>query len=625
MIRIQGPWFKDEHGRTLMLRGVNLGGSSKVPAVPDGATYIRKGFFDHRQVSFVGRPFPLEQADEHFARLRAWGYDFLRFLVTWEAVEHAGPGIYDQAYLDYVHAIVEKAAAHGMSLFIDPHQDVWSRFTGGDGAPGWTLEAVGLDMQTFHETGAALTHQVHGDPFPRMIWPTNANKLAAATMFTLFFGGNQFAPQTKIEGEPVQAYLQRHYIQAIKQIAIRLSDLPNVIGYDTMNEPSAGYIGREDLHAASGRLLLGDSPTPFQSMLLASGVEQEVERWTITLLGPKLIGTRMVNTEGVSSWLPGFGCIWRQNGVWDFNADGTPHLLRPDHFASVEGQKIDFARDFYRPFANRYAAEIRSVHPQAIIFLESQAEHPQLVWDEQDASNVVYAPHWYDGFVLFTKRFTPWIAVDMLKGNVMVGPGRIRKSFAEQLGTLKRQAGAVLGGIPTLIGEFGIAFDLADKQAYRTGDFRTQTKAMDRSFRAIEDNLLSCTLWNYTADNTNRHGDQWNDEDLSVFSRDQQHDPKDIHSGGRALKAVIRPYARRTAGEPLSMRFDYKLKRFEFVFRHDPQVTEPTEIFVPRFVYPDGHLVKVSDGVTEFQPEEQLLLYRHAGDRQVHTIRLSPK
>ena len=37
---------------------------------------------------------------------------------------------------------------------------------------------------------------------------------------------------------------------------------------------------------------------------------------------------------------------------------------------------------------------------------------------------------------------------------------------------------------------------------------------------ALEENFASFTLWNYTADNTNTHGDQWNDEDLSLFSRD---------------------------------------------------------------------------------------------------------
>ncbi len=45
-----------------------------------------------------------------------------------------------QEYLEYVVAVVRKMREYGISCFVDPHQDVWSRFTGGDGAPGWTLE-----------------------------------------------------------------------------------------------------------------------------------------------------------------------------------------------------------------------------------------------------------------------------------------------------------------------------------------------------------------------------------------------------------------------------------------------------------------------------------------------------
>ena len=186
MIQIRGAAFVDEHGRTLLLRGVNLGGSSKIPRIPDGATHVTDSLSRHRQVSFVGRPFPLDEADEHFGRLASWGFTFLRFLVTWEAIEHEGPGIYDERYLDYVRAVVEKAERHGISLFIDPHQDMWSRFSGGDGAPGWTLEEAGFDLSRLDATGAAVTHQHLGDPLTPMIWVTNGGKLAAATMFTLF-------------------------------------------------------------------------------------------------------------------------------------------------------------------------------------------------------------------------------------------------------------------------------------------------------------------------------------------------------------------------------------------------------------------------------------------------------
>ena len=153
---------------------------------------------------------------------------------------------------------------------------------------------------------------------------------------------------------------------------------------------------------------------------------------------------------------------------------------------------------------------------------------------------------------------------------------------------------------------------------------------MDRSFRAVEANLLSCTLWNYTADNTNAHGDQWNDEDFSIFSRDQQEnrdqqgDPLDENSGGRALEAVVRPYPVATAGEPLRMAFDIKRRVFEFEFRHDPHVAAPTEIFVPDFQYPQGYRVEVSDGVVETCQARQMLIYRHGTERREHRLRISP-
>ncbi|HEU0001452.1 MAG TPA: cellulase family glycosylhydrolase [Ktedonobacteraceae bacterium] len=624
MIHVDGSHFKDEHGRTLMLRGVNLGGSSKVPATPDGATYIRDGFFDHRHVSFVGRPFPLEEADEHFTRLRSWGLTFLRFLVTWEAIEHAGPGVYDEAYLDYIYQIVKKAGEYGMLLFIDPHQDMWSRFSGGDGAPGWTLEAAGFDMTHFSATGAAIVHATHGDPFPEMIWPTNSSKLASATMFTLFFGGDDFAPTMQIDSEPIQAYLQRHYINTVRQVALRLKDLPHVIGYDTMNEPLRGYIGWRDLNAMGGLISLGVTPTPYQSMLLGAGLPQEVACWKLGVASVKRDGTRILNSERQRAWSEGSACVWRQHGVWDFDAAGVPHLLRPDYFAQVNGRAVDFAQDYYRPFANSFAGAIRAIDANVLIFIETEAGKLPPQWRAHDEPNIVYAPHWYDGMVLFKKNYSPFLAIDSHNTKLVVGPSAIRQSFAEQLAFLKRGASERLGGVPVLLGEFGIPFDLKEKQAYRTGNFRVQIRALDRSFQAIEANLLNCTLWNYTSGNTNQRGDLWNDEDLSIFSRDQQMDPNSIDSGGRALEAVVRPYPCATAGEPLRMSFNIKQRVFEFTFRHAPHITAPTEIYIPHFQYPHGYNVAVSDGSYEILREQQTLIYWHSMERDEHTIRVRP-
>ena len=627
MIKLDRHHFKDEYGRILVLRGVNLGGSSKVPFGPNGPTWNKTGFYDHRHVSFVGRPFPLIEADEHFTRLRVWGFTFLRFLVTWEAVEHEGPGIYDREYLDYLYAVIKKAGEYGIDVFIDPHQDTWSRFSGGDGAPGWTLEAAGFDLTRIHSTGAAVLHQEQGDPYPRMVWPTNASKLACGTMFTLFFAGNDFAPQLKVDGVPVQEYLQSHYIGALRQVALRLRDLPNVIGYDTINEPSNGFIGEEDVRAIARGMsaLKGDMPTMLQGMLLGSGHPQQVDVYDVGLFGFKKTGSRLVNPDGIKVWRDGCEDVWKQHGVWGSDSTGQPVLRQPDYFAKVNAHKVNFHEDYFKPFANRFAREIRGVVPDAIMFVEGVPSQGGLTWNGHDEANIVHAAHWYDDLTLFKKTYTSWMGVDAQTMKIVWGARNVRKSFIEQIARIIHQSDEDMDHAPTLIGEVGIPFDMQDKNAYRTGDFSMQVRALDATMTALERNFVSFTLWNYTADNSNARGDQWNDEDLSLFSRDQMTGSGSIHDGGRALGAAVRPYPRKIAGQPLTMSFDIKKALFEFSFRHADEIQAPTEIFIPDIQYPNGFTVQVSDGTFELDTAHQTLIYQHTREQKIHTVRVSPR
>src|SRR5260370_18384301 len=122
-IHIEGRWFVDEHGRRVILRGVNLGGDCKVP-YPDGGTNFPSDFSNHRELSFIGRPFPIGEADEHFSRLRAWGFNSLRLLTTWEAVDHRGPNNYNSEYLDYITTLCSLSVRYGLSVFVACHQFV---------------------------------------------------------------------------------------------------------------------------------------------------------------------------------------------------------------------------------------------------------------------------------------------------------------------------------------------------------------------------------------------------------------------------------------------------------------------------------------------------------------------
>ncbi|MBS1151188.1 MAG: putative glycosidase, partial [Myxococcaceae bacterium] len=191
----------------------------------------------------------------------------------------------------------------------------------------------------------------------------------------------------------------------------------------------------------------------------------------------------------------------------------------------------------------------------------------------------VWAPHWYDAYVLFLKDFRSFLAADAFTQRPVFGARRIRKSFEAQLGRLASEARAL--GLPLLVGELGIAFDLRGGRAFRTGDYALQRAAMNRTLTAVEDARVSATLWNYSADNTHAHGDGWNGEDLSIFSRDSPEE-------GRAIDAVVRPRPLALAGTPVRYGFELKSRRFELVMRHDPSVTAPSELYVPRLHYPHG-------------------------------------
>ncbi|TDH68250.1 hypothetical protein CCR75_004767 [Bremia lactucae] len=649
-VSIRHGHFVDAQGRVRLLRGVNLGGSSKFPfGYQHTDRHSSSSFFDGaRSVSFVNRPFPLNEARGHFARLQRWGLTLLRLIVTWEAIEHGGPGVYDDAYLQYVKALVTIAADYGLSIYVDPHQDVWSRWTGGDGAPLWTLEAVGLNPKHFEATKAALCVETCGldvAKYPKMIWPTNYFKMACATMFSLFWGGATCAPTCIVDGMSVQEYLQSHYLNAMAQLALALKGLSNVVGFGTMNEPSSGYLGLKDLnqHFHPGELKYDLAPTPFQGMALADGHEQMIQRWSNGLnqhVFQRPDEVVLIHCHGLRAWQEGRQCVWRNEGIWDVDeTTGTPILLRPNHFAT-----ISFGAQCYVPFAARFAERMRRILPHTLLFVElpplefSIEEFPEI--NDHVIPRAVNATHWYDGVTLFLQAWHPYFTVDPRTRRPAFGYTAVRQTHLQQLASIKKYGSEQMKNAPTLIGETGIPFNMNHGQAFRTGDFTCQRSALDHTISCLEATLVSFTLWCYTPDNCNEFGDQWNREDLSLVSVDKPprlveearltHSERDACA--RAAHAFVRPYATRIVGIPFKSAFSLERVRYELEYVSDRsksrEVAMPsTEVFVPYLQYPKGYVVTTSDGHWSIQSHDgwDIISYLHDALKDKHWLVITSK
>jgi hypothetical protein len=532
-------------------------------------------------LSFVGRPFPLEEAEGRFEQLASWGFTFIRLLITWEALEHQGPGVYDEAYLAYLRKLLLAAEKWGISVYIDPHQDVWSRFTGGDGAPAWTLEGLGMRPELVDDTGAAVTWGRYGEfhggrPCPPMIWPSNYNRYAAATMFTLFFAGDTYAPDLRIGEEGVQGWLQGRYIAAMRHCYRRLKNCPAIVGWGAMNEPSPGFVGHRDLASPEKPLIpLGPAPSPFQTMLAASGYRVEAPVYGITPLGRRVTGREILNPQGRSLFRAPYSCPWKQAGVWD-EQGGRGRLLRKDHFARYQGRPPRFEDDFLKPFMIKFIESMREGRRETLFFVEGIPNGGHPGWTEKDPPNTVNAFHWYDGFSLFTRIFRPWFNINTGTGFPVIGRKAVAAYYREALGKALAWTRENMGNMPCLLGEFGIPYNMNGGRAYRTGDYSLQEEALALYYDAIDGAHLHSTIWNYSAAHNREDGDGWNGEDLSIVTR-----AAGGGALGRAMAGWLRPYPAAVAGRLLSYRWDWKRGVFSCRYRAEAGIKAPTKVFLP--------------------------------------------
>ena len=646
-LHVEKDWFVDGLGRQVILRGVNLGGDSKVP-FPNGGTQHSNDFSDHRTVSFIGRPFALSEADEHLARIAHWGFNCLRLLTTWEAVEHAGPKQYDQEYLDYFETVCRKAGQHGLYVIVDFHQDVWSRMSGGDGAPGWTFEAVGLDFKQFSQANAANVMQQrfdYGNPsgrqdnYPSMSWASNYRMPANGIMWTLFWAGQSITPEFEINGLNVQEFLQSHFLGAMDAVACRVKAMPHVIGFDSLNEPGTGWLERplsptivDGQVVPQGIVLSGLVWSPLDCLSVAWGLPTSIAVLNRDSLTGQADTTArlLVNPNAVSIWASGAQCPFAQAGVYKI-VNGQAQAINEDAFrVSKDGRVFNISEHAFAPFYERVAQTIRRHQPAWILFAEIDplGAFISRPFPKKLPPNSANASHWYDITLLVKKTFATNHWPDLLTGEVASGINAIRDRYIKQLARMKS-----LTTTPFLVGEFGIAYDLDDGRAYEewaAGNqspavWRHHVQALSLMYDALDALLLNSAQWNYTVGNRNdlRIGDQWNQEDLSIYSIDQSDKSLGLDSGARAIEGFCRPYARAVQGTLQAVNWHSPTGEFCVTLQAIDRL-QSTEIFIPSRYAPGTLKVSFNGVPARFewaQNPPRLLVWARSSGRLKISVR----
>ena len=188
--------FVDEYGRERIFAGMN---------VVDKKDYNR----NDNNYGYPAETFPFEE-------FRARGFNIIRLGFTWSAMEPV-PGKYNEKLISDLKAFLDKCEEYGIYAYLDCHQDLYSSYCYGDGAPRW---ATITDEFTPHKQ---LAVWAEGYFYGR----------ACHRAFDNFWDNVHYNRKG----------LQDYFADMWKHLAAELGNHPALFGYDFLNEPFPGADG----------------------------------------------------------------------------------------------------------------------------------------------------------------------------------------------------------------------------------------------------------------------------------------------------------------------------------------------------------------------------------------------
>ncbi|MBP2472814.1 hypothetical protein JOF53_001686 [Crossiella equi] len=312
--------FRDGHGREVLLRGYNVSGTAKLA--------------EHGGLPFASTA----DATRSAAALRGLtGSNTVRFLITWERVEPRA-GQIDRGYLDKVVAQLREFTAAGLHVFLDYHQDLYSRYLfnpgswyTGDGAPEWVVRAGGYPKEYCEAC---------------VNWGQNMKNNKAVTSATHDFWHNRRISTEAGERGILDAFLaQAETALAHIRTGLGEAQFRKVVGFNPLNEP---YAGRYD-EGQTGKTWERDFLLPFYQRFRAA---MDRTGWTDKPLFAEPLVYWNINTS-----------VFQEPGGLTETGPLGPRYVFNAHFYDAKARsgilKPGKAGD------GEYTADVRAVHERA--------------------------------------------------------------------------------------------------------------------------------------------------------------------------------------------------------------------------------------------------------------------
>ncbi len=235
-----GSWFRDEHGRYTIFRGVNFGGRSKLPP------YLPISPLEVKELSKLDLDDEIHSVKPGLDLLKTSGFNVARLLVSWKALESKpNSDLNDlseegKEYLSFLNRIIKELYKRNIYVILDFHQDVANEIYGGDGFPDWT---IAVDEE---HPKPALT-QIPPPPDKKWQIKYMTNKSLKHT-FKSFWENDLTNKDEGLVHYPVRTHLEKTIELTVKHLQWlnNGNTHPAILGVEPFNEPHPGLIPKEE-------------------------------------------------------------------------------------------------------------------------------------------------------------------------------------------------------------------------------------------------------------------------------------------------------------------------------------------------------------------------------------------